>query len=172
MTQEIDYAAVLTDLETRKMALDAAIAAVKAILGQAAPEATALAAASGNQGQPIGKGTAAEVTPGAFHGMSITEAARKYLEMRKTKQKTRTICEAIQKGGIETSAKHFYSNVYTSLGRNKDFIRLGKYWALAEWHPTRVPPTPARPKKKRVPGASPRKPSPEKQPAATAGVSQ
>ncbi len=39
MSQEIDYAIVLADLESRRAALDAAIAGVKAILGQGPMEA-------------------------------------------------------------------------------------------------------------------------------------
>lgn len=73
-----------------------------------------------------------------FHGLSVAVAARRFLELKKTKQRMKDIVDGIQQGGIESSAGNFYSNVFTTLKRRKDFIRLGKFWALAEWHPTRV----------------------------------
>jgi hypothetical protein len=148
MSQEIDYSAVLADLEARKAALDAAIAAVKAILGQGTLET---ASSVSGTGAAIRSENALpqEVAPGVFHGMSISEAARKFLEMRKAKQKTRAIADAIRQGGIESGARDFYSNVYTTMARRpKEFIRLGKYWALVEWHPTRAAVTTAKPAKK------------------------
>ncbi len=68
--------------------------------------------------------------------------------MKKTKQKTRAICDALLQGGIESGARDFYSNVYTTLARTKDFIKLGKYWALATWHPTRAVTSQTKPHKK------------------------
>lgn len=146
MGQEIDYAAVLADLEARKTALDAAIAAVKAILGQGPVEALGLSSGGTRQ---IGIGSEPqEVTPGVFHGLSVSQAAKKYLEMKKTKQRTKDIAKAIREGGIETTASNFYANVFNTLKRGKDFIKLGKQWGLAEWHPTRVSTIPDRPTRK------------------------
>jgi hypothetical protein len=151
MSQEINYAAVLADLEARRASLDAAIAAVRALLGQGPAE--------GVPGTDIARGTpqpqgevrdASEIKPGTFHGMSVAEAARKFLEMTKTKQRTKDIVAAIQRGGIETTAGSFYSNVYTTLMRRKDFKRLGKNWVLEEWNPNVAAPEvkPAKAKRK------------------------
>jgi len=132
MSQEIDYTAVLADLEARRAALDAAIAGVRAVLGQgSSAEVTTLSIPG------IRKEGPTRVTPGMFHGLSVSEAARRFLELKKAKQRMKDIVEGIREGGIESSAENFYSNVFTTLQRRKDFIRLGKYWALAEWHPTR-----------------------------------
>jgi hypothetical protein len=134
MSQEIDYTRVLADLEARRAALDAAIAGVRALLGQPADAAGAVSV-PGTPGQAL---EWSEIGPGTFHGMSVSEASRKFLEMTKKKQKTRVIAEALVNGGIESESKSFYSTVYTTMQRNKDFLRLGKYWALREWYPTRA----------------------------------
>jgi hypothetical protein len=139
MAQEIDDAAVLAYLKAKRAALDASIASLEAALGQP-PSAD-----PAPQGTPLAGGKAAgrdHLGPGVFHGMSISEAAKKYFEITKKKQKVRAICDALQEGGIESSSKNFYNNVYTTLDRTKDFIRLGKYWALAEWHPNAATPKP------------------------------
>ena len=136
MSQDIDYASVLADLEKRKDALETAILAIKRILGENT-EGTGLPELAGppTSAQPSLPST---IEPGIFHTLSVSETAKRYLEIVKKKQTTREICDAILKGGIETSAKSFYVNVYTTLQRRKDFIKLGKEWALAEWHPARA----------------------------------
>jgi hypothetical protein len=149
MNQKIDYGKVLADLEARRAALDAAIATVKGILGQETADAAPDGATAG--GALVGRGDTTlptEVAPGVFHGMSVAEAARTFLEMKKVKQKTRTICDAMLQGGIESDARDFYSNVYTTLARNKDFFKRGKYWALTSWDPRRAAAQAAKPAKK------------------------
>lgn len=139
MGQEIDYAAVLADLETRRALLDATIAGIRAMmLGQGpAGELPQLPSANKSLTPSTTRQESQEISAGMFHGMSAAEAAKKYLGMRRTKQRTKDIVEAIQRGGIESTAKNFYSNLYTTLMRDKDFIKIGKHWALAEWYPTR-----------------------------------
>jgi hypothetical protein len=133
MSQEIDYSSVLADLEARRAVLDAAIAGVRQLLGQVG-ESKASASPQGATMADLPQ----DVAPGVFHGLSISEAAKKYLQMTKTKHKTTAICDALRAGGIESASKSFYGNVFTSLKRNKEFIKLGKHWALADWHPTHV----------------------------------
>jgi len=143
MAQEIDDAAVLAHMKARLAALQASIAHYEAFLGQRSFEAAP------DSGQVAPAESRDQLGPGVFHGLSISEAARKFLEITKKKQKVRAICDALQQGGIESSSKNFYNNVYTTLGRTKDFIQIGKYWALAEWHPTRATAPPKPPKKAR-----------------------
>lgn len=146
MSQEINYAAVLADLEAKRAALDAAIAGVRAMLGQAAAESAG--ATEGATAPAPGVDVPKDVVPGVFHGKSVSEAAKMYLEMKKVKQKTRAICDALLQGGIESDSKNFYGNVYTTLTRNKDFFRRGKYWALTSWDPRRAAAAAARPARK------------------------
>jgi hypothetical protein len=165
MSQEIDYVAVLADLETRKAALDAAIAGVRAILGQGPVEGLPLP--PGVKPGGLGAGQQ-EVTPGVFHGLSVSQAAKKYLEMTKEKQKTAAIAKAIRKGGIETTASNFYANVFNTLKRSKDFRKLGPHWVLAEWHPHPASAVPDKASKKGKKGRKRTKPTNTKQPKATA----
>jgi hypothetical protein len=145
----IDYAAVLADLEARRNALDAAIAAVRLIAGQA-PLPTVVAPSD----QP--KLDVHEIPTDAFHGMSIADATRKYLAAVRRKQSTRQIAEALETGGLHSTAKNFTTTVYTVLERQSDIVRVGKDWGLASWYPglnrgakvKRTKPEPATPAKK------------------------
>ncbi len=135
MSQEIDYAAVLEDLEAKRSALDTTIAGIKMMLGQEVENPGQL---DGNKATPSASGPK-EVKPGTFHGMSIAEAARVYLEMTKQKQTTPELGEALKRGGIESQSKDFIRTVYTILAaRPRVFLRLGMHWALAEWYPNRA----------------------------------
>jgi len=142
MGQEIDWAAVLADLEAKRATLDGVINSLRSLLGTGTLEAISTAIMKDGPARETSEPQ--EVKPGVFHGMSVSEACRKYLEITKTKQKTRAICDALLQGGIVSDAVDFYSNVYTTMVRNKDFLKLGKYWALAEWYPNRVPTAAAR----------------------------
>jgi hypothetical protein len=163
MASEIDYAAVLADLEARRAAVDAAIAGVRLLMGQApaqsVPAETLLAPGVPNaRPDLIARGDAQDaqaIAPGTFHGLSVAEAARKFLEMTKKKQRMKDISEALQRGGIESISDNFYGNVFTTMARRKDFVKLGKFWALAEWYPNR-PEKPAKKTKKGRKGAKPR----------------
>lgn len=144
------YTAVLAALEARKAAIEAAILTIRQEMHGQAIE---IQPSSGNVAtSTVATGSVQEATqgvvPGIFHGLSISEAARKFLMMTKTKQTTNAICQALLAGGVESSSKNFYSNVFTRLTRTKGFIKIGKGWALAEWHPTHVP-TQAKPKRQR-----------------------
>ena len=149
MSQEIDYSAVLADLEAKRAILDNAIASLRAAIMGQSPE-TVLAGEGGPLVRQAQEATQQNVTAGMFHGLSVSEAAQKYLDLKKTKQRMKDIVAGIQQGGIESTADNFYSNVFTTLARRKEFIRIGKYWALAQWYPTRPG------------GAAEKKPAPRK----------
>jgi hypothetical protein len=139
MAQEIDWNAVLADLEARRATLDTAITSLRGLITGGGLEAILATPVTVKQVDAREMTDAPqEVRPGVFHGMSVSEACRTYLEITKKKQKTRAICDAVLQGGIESDARDFYSNVYTTMARNKDFIKLGKYWALSEWYPARA----------------------------------
>jgi hypothetical protein len=129
--EEINYAAVLEDLKKRREKLDAAIAAIALILGD--PNAAAIAP-SGN-----GEDLVATVKSDSFFGMSVPDAIRKFLRMSKRPQKANIIAKALQDGGIHTLSKNFYANVFTTLKRDPDFVKVRKEWGLAEWYPGRIP---------------------------------
>ena len=123
----INYNAVLADLEARKAQIESAITAVKTILASAGV---------------LGNGPAEEVVSpddiprGAFLKLSIADATKKYLDMIKTKQSVPQITQALERGGLPPAKTN---TVYAVLRRREndigDIIRLGDEWALAEWYP-------------------------------------
>src|SRR5271157_3626463 len=125
--QPVNYEAVLFDLETRKANLEAAIAAVRLILGQTAPSGP-----SGGGGGYSGGAPAHD----AFIGMSIPEAAKKHLTAVRKKLSTQEIMTALESGGLPPSK---YSTVYAILRRREnqvgDIINMKGDWALQEWYP-------------------------------------
>lgn len=86
----INYDSVLADLRAKREKLDAAIAGIELMLGLSSPSA----ATSPNT--PI---QAQEVESDSFFGMSIPDAARKFLGMRKKPQTTQEIADALNRGG-------------------------------------------------------------------------
>jgi hypothetical protein len=123
MNEQINYEAVLADLEARKAQIEAAIAAIRMIASQV--------------GSPLpGGGGTAIHGPSAFLGMSIPEATKKHLNAVKEKQSTQEIIEALTKGGLPPSK---YTTVYNILTRRQkqvgDIVNLKGDWALAEWYP-------------------------------------
>lgn len=168
----VDYEAVLADLEAKRAALDSAIAAIKQILGRE----------SGSLPVPVSSNRSVEpqeIPRTAFHGFNLPGAIKAYLGMVKRKQSTKEILDALQRGGFMTTAKSHYSNTYTGLVRlekSGQVARVGDDWGLAEWYPalrkdkTKSPveieavrtteTTPKKRRKKRGPGR-PRKSKPE-----------
>ena len=124
--QPINYEAVLADLETRKEQIEAAIAAVRLILGQPGTSPT------GGGGGYSGGAPAHD----AFIGMSIPEAAKKHLTTVRKKLSTQDLMTAMESGGLPPSK---YGTVYAILRRREkqvgDIINMKGDWALQEWYP-------------------------------------
>lgn len=122
----INYNAVLADLEAKKAELEAAIATI-----------TNLVAGSGNSDGGSGGVISPENIPvGAFLRLSIADATKKFLDMVKTKQTVPQIIKALESGGLPPVK---YTTLYTVLRRREsqigDVLRLGDEWALTEWYP-------------------------------------
>jgi hypothetical protein len=126
--ENVSYEAVLADLRAKRDRLDSAIRAIEELMGVATDITPAAAARAA-----VELGTVQEDT---FLGMSTPAAAEKYLRMVKRPKETGEIAEALQKGGIHSTADNFTNSVYTALMRNEKVIRLGRgKWSLREWHP-------------------------------------
>ena len=123
--EEINYDAVLADLQAKRGAIDNAIAAIRMLKGHGS-------GIIGSLEKP-----AESIPPNAFSDMSIPEAIRKYLSVEKRPRSTRDIAEALKSGGIRTESQSFYSTVSTALARmmNKEngVVKKGKKWSLREW---------------------------------------
>lgn len=135
-TETIDYAAVLADLEAKREALDAAIVAIRLMPGLGPfPASIAPGAGLGAAGPSAAAMEAADIPQGAFLGLSISDAARKYLDAVKKKQSTKQIADALIRGGVHSTSGNFTTIVYSVLGRQSDIVRVGGDWGLAIWYP-------------------------------------
>jgi hypothetical protein len=147
MTSPVDYQAVLADLEGRRAQLDAAIAAIRTMMGSVPeggqgedayePDAPAGAPIPASRPKPLSGSTIQNDT---FFGMSTSGAIRKFLAMTKRPQKVVDIARAVLEGGQihARDAQTAYNNVYASLKRMRKSgeavrIKTGE-WGLAEWY--------------------------------------
>ena len=92
------YVKILEDLKSRRAAIDEAIEAISRLLATEGVEVEGHRAPTG-----------------AFTGMTIIDAARKYLTMVKRPAPTKEIVEALERGGLQHKAKDFYASVYAIL---------------------------------------------------------
>jgi len=75
----------------------------------------------------------------SFFGLTIADAAKKYLNATKKTANARTIAEALIAGGFKSAAKNFVENVRSILSRNQLFVLVNGEFGLAEWYPGRKP---------------------------------
>lgn len=141
--EQLDYAAILADLEAKRYALDQTIASFRnaialGALGQVGDIPPATNGITPSTFAPsVGSG---EVPAGAFLGKSIPDAAKLYLEIVKKKQTSKEIADALLKGGMESNSKNFQQIVHSVLDRarkaNSGIVKLDRsYWGLAGWYP-------------------------------------
>ena len=129
--QSVDYEAVLADLRSKRDRINAAIEGIETMLGIANIE-------SQDAGGPSdGKH---RLGPGAFLGMSIADAAKKYLALKRENQRTEEILNALREGGIVLNGASPINVVGSVLNRNftngGDIVKVGRgVWGLAQWHP-------------------------------------
>ena len=138
----VDWAAVLAELEAKRVALDKAISSLRVVIASGVlfgSAEDAMPAMADSVGVGLHGG---DVPIGAFLGKSIPEAAKLCLQIVKKKMTTREIAEALKKGGIETTAKtSFPSIVHSILMRaarsGTGIVKLDRsHWGLAEWYPS------------------------------------
>lgn len=141
MESQIDYAAVLEDLENDRAELEALIAYIKR--------------------KKLGQGMDIQITPGtgsmkstgmrptmmrgttiaqdAFFSLGLIDAAKKYLAIMKAPKSAREIADALRAGGFNTTSKDFNNTVFSVLSReNKQdggIVKVNTGWGLPEWYP-------------------------------------
>jgi hypothetical protein len=131
------YATVIADLKKKRDEIDRVIQSLEALRAGA----PVVAAASGSAS---GVGTAAGVTEtaGMFLGMSIPDAARKLLAMRKRTMGNVEIARELRDGGMVLKSKDPVNVVGSVLTRRfndvGDVVKVGRgIWGLKEWYPGR-----------------------------------
>lgn len=84
-------------------------------------------------------GSPSSKTPNVFSGMSIANAARAYLEMVGIPKPNPEVTRALERGGMKHASKDFENTVRAALGQRRDFMRMGKDWALTKWSKVEAP---------------------------------
>ena len=125
------YDAVIADLVAERDSLNSAIETLmrRRGLGGTLPPPTAASAATRENI------TEADLPHDAFFGLTIPDAAKKYLGITKKTRPHATLCEALLAGGLKTSSANFRETVRSVLGRQPDFVKVNSEWGLAEWYP-------------------------------------
>jgi hypothetical protein len=136
--KSIDYKAVLADLETKRAELDAAIAAVRRILGHTDVPSPVLA--FGQAATQVTADVSDTLRDDSFFGLSLIDAAKKYLRIVRRKKPTMEIVQALERGGFTHTSKNFYGTVFTALARESEktgseIVKVGKEWGISEWYP-------------------------------------
>lgn len=124
------YALVLADLKAQRDRIDQAIQAIEAIRGGASA-----------QNQPA-MHTNAPTQGGEFLGMSIADAAKKLLAMRRKPMNNTSILAELRSGGLVLTAADPLNTVGAVLSRRfhevGDIVRVERgTWGLKEWYPNR-----------------------------------
>lgn len=134
--EKIDYATIISDLEAKREALENAITSLRllAASGAIGPSDGTVSTFS----MPFSTSGVGEVPDGAFHGKSMPEAIKLYLNLMHKKQSAREISDGLKKGGMESTSKWFDKIVYATLDRLRkagDVLKIEGNWGLPEWYP-------------------------------------
>jgi len=138
-SEKLDYAAVIADLESKRAALDAAIASLKAVLAYGTlglSEGTSYVNLAADVRSPSASG--GEVPDGAFHGKTLPAGIKLYLSLVNKKQTAREISDGLKKGGMESTSKWFDKIVHSTLDRLRkagEVLKIEGNWGLPEWYP-------------------------------------
>lgn len=134
------YAAALADLRAKRDQIDQTIAFLEGLQSVAVVSAGALSASGA--GSPNAESEIVE-TAGMFLGMSIVEASKKLLGMRKRTMGNVDIAREIQAGGLKLTGVDPVNVVGSVLTRRfnqvGDVVKVGRgIWGLKEWYPGRT----------------------------------
>lgn len=129
------YDAVLADLRAKRDQIDSVIAALNSLRAASLSVAAIAQSASGET-------TIAE-TAGMYLGMSITDATKKLLALRKRTMGNADIARELQAGGLAMTSKDPVNTVGSVLTRRfhevGDVVKVGRgVWGLKEWYPGRT----------------------------------
>lgn len=132
--QAFDVEAAIVALEAQRTGIEETIAALRRyqamVQGSPSPETRSV--------------DPANIPDDAFFGLSIGEAAKKYLSIVKRKQSIRDIADALDRGGLPHASGDFVGTVATMLRRqatkDSELVRVGRGdWGLAAWYGNRRP---------------------------------
>jgi len=123
------YDAAIADVQARIQQLQTVLEGLLQLRAQISGAAP-LPSPSGNR-----QASETEVQHDTFFGMTIGDAAKKYLAMMKATKSTAEIAEGLERGGLKHSSKSFTTTVRSILGANESFTRVPNGdWGLTEWY--------------------------------------
>jgi DNA-directed RNA polymerase delta subunit len=127
------YSIVLADLKAKRDQIDQAIQAIESVRSGGAASAP---------GATPPRTPEVSLGDGAFHGLSIAEATKKLLGVRKKNLGNAEILAELKAGGMVLSSVDPLNTVGAVLTRRfketGDIVRVGRgTWGLKEWHPGR-----------------------------------
>lgn len=131
--------AILESLLQERKELDSAIAYFKRKAGMSVSPGDESLDQGGGSGSGVQGGNGGSIRSDFFVGLSVVEAAKKYLAMTNAPQTTQALVDVFAKGGkINT-----YATVFATLrrqARNVGDIRKlpSKEWGLQEWYSGRT----------------------------------
>ena len=130
MADSVDYKAVLGDLKARRAALDQAIAAIEAIVGD-----PGILALPGNSSSAATPGQV-NIEPDTFFALTSVEATKKYLGMVGKAQSTGQIADALNRGGLQVKEDSVASLLQrASRSGDPDLAGLKRgMWGLKRWY--------------------------------------
>lgn len=136
----IDYAAVIEDLERQRDELDQAIALMRRLSGR--PATAPVGPSGGGNAKPGAKGSVpTDIRSDTFFGMKAPEAITRYLSISKGPRLVREIVDGLRAGGFVSGAKDLYNNLYTAIQRMEEAGTVRKLpdgkWGLSEWYPAK-----------------------------------
>ena len=129
-TQIDIYEAVILDLESKISTLQATVENlrnIRSIVSQIAQSPMAV------PGQRAAQ-SVADFGHDAFFGMTVGEAAKKYLKAVKKTVSIPVLVDALLAGGLKSASSNMRENVRSILGRHPDFVRINGEFGLAEWY--------------------------------------
>ena len=122
----VDWAAALAEIEAEIAKLQATADVIRERMAR-----SGVAPIPGG-----GPGGGGGLRPDSFLKMSIPDATKKLLEIKREKQSTQEVMDALVKGGLPPSK---YNTVYSILSRREkqvgDIVNIKGDWALSEWYP-------------------------------------
>ena len=141
----VDYAAVLADLEARKAQIESAISVIKALIaGGMPPPQQPIIAPSGTAGMMAAAGASSggsfSIESDTFFGLSILDATKKFLAMRKRPSTGPEIVEALRQGGQVNAQNETFGNTLGATLSRSDagagaVVRVGRgKYGLREWY--------------------------------------
>jgi len=133
MAETADFHAVLAVFKARRARLDQLIAGIEAEISGQTDTPLAVDMESTANGAPPAQ---VPIHPDTFFGLSIIEAARKFLKMARRAQHATAIAAALEQGGLKRPADNVLSGILVRAAKGREVVKVGKgMWGLSEWYP-------------------------------------